>query len=336
MDNNNQMPPLQPTNGGVPANGGAPMNNGMPINGGVPMNGQPANNMMPQNEVSRILMSQGTLPGVPVSQGQAPNGAMMQNGNSFPNSQNPGMMPQGTMPQVMTPDGRPMVQQPLAPPPKKKDVAGLVKTIVIIALSLLTVTFIGLFIWMTTECDKEKQNSQNVEGQIRIAVAAAEDELTSKMEGEFLEREKYPYKVFSGPVDYGELSFEYPKTWSVYIAEDATKGGTFTAYFNPGEIEPISNTNINALRVQIVGRSYEDVVQEYTGPLSDKDRPLTVDAITVNGTSANLYSGAIPGTDFNGFILVVKIRDKTAILRTDSASFEGEFKKLIETITFNA
>ena len=327
MDNNNQMPPAQPMSNGTPMNGGMPMN-------GAPANGQPMNNMMPQNEVSRILMSQGSMPGGPVPQGQVPNGAMPSSGNGIPTPQNPGAMPQGTMPQVMTPDGRPMVQQPMAAPPKKKDVAGLVKTIVIIALSLLALTFIGLFIWMKSEYETEK--SRDLDSEIDLAVAAAKDELTTKMEADFLEREKYPYKSFSGPIDYGELSFQYPKTWSVYVAEDAANGGTFSAYLNPGEIEPISNLNIDALRVQIVDRPYDNVVQEYTGPLRDVNRPLTVESITVNGTSANLYSGAIPGTEFKGFILVLKIRDKTAILRTDSVLFEAEFKKLIETITFNA
>ena len=334
MDNNKQMPPVQPANGQPMMNGGAPMNGQPMMNGGMPINGQSMDNMMPQNEVSRILMSQGSMPGGPVSQGQMPNGTMSPNGGAMPTPQNSGMTPQGVMPQVVGPDGRPMVQQPLAAPPKKKDVAGLVKTIVIIALSLLAVTFIGLFIWMKNEYETE--NSRDLDGEIELAVAASKDELTTKMENEFVEREKYPYKSFSGPIDYGELSFEYPKTWSVYVAEDAVNGGTFSAYFNPGEIEPISNLNIDALRVQIVDRPYDDVVQEYTGPLQDVNRPLTVESITVNGTSANLYTGAIPGTEFKGFILVLKIRDKTAILRTDSVLFEAEFRKLIETITFNA
>ena len=52
--------------------------------------------------------------------------------------------------------------------------------------------------------------------------------------------------------------------------------------------------------------------------------------------AANFYAGIIPNTELNGFIVIFKIRDKTAILRTDSVLFEAEFKKLIETITFNA
>ena len=56
----------------------------------------------------------------------------------------------------------------------------------------------------------------------------------------------------------------------------------------------------------------------------------------MNGVTANRYSGKIPNTELNGYILIIKIRDKTAVLQTDSVLFEGDFNKIINTITFNA
>lgn len=215
----------------------------------------------------------------------------------------------------------------------KKDIAGLIKTIVIIIVSLIAVTFIGLFIWMFVQYNDVQTD---VDGQIAVAVAEAKDEQTVKMEAEFLEREKYPYKTFSGPVDYGQLSFEYPKTWSVYIAKDAANGGDYEAYFNPVQVDAVSNTTINALRVIIRDRSFEDIVAEYQKAMDRKDANLTVETITINGATANRYTGTIPNTDLSGYIVVFKIRDKTAILRTDSVLFQGDFDKLLETIKFNA
>lgn len=298
MDSDNQMPNMQPI--------------------------QPAGGGMPQNEVSRILMSQGSMPG---GQGVAPQGNPMQ----------PGGVPQGmpgAMPQVMTPDGRPMVQQPLAPPPKKKDTASLVKTIVIIVLLLVAMTFIGLFVWMTMQYEKER--SRDLDSEIEAAVAAAKDEQATKMEAEFLEREKYPYKTFAGPIDYGQLTFEYPKTWSVYVAAAATDGGDFNAYFNPIQVDAVGKETINALRVTIRNKSFEDVAAEYKKAMEKKDANLTVEAVTVAGTAANRYTGTIPGTDLSGIIVVFKIRDKTVIMQTDSMLFEADFNKLLETVTFNA
>ena len=63
----------------------------------------------------------------------------------------PPIQPTQSMPpiqpaQPMQPNGMPMVQQVQVMPEQKKDIAGLIKTIVIIIVSLIAVTFIGLFI----------------------------------------------------------------------------------------------------------------------------------------------------------------------------------------------
>ena len=227
----------------------------------------------------------------------------------------------------------PMVQQVEIKPVQKKDIAGLVKTIVIVILSLALVTFIGLFIWIYIQYSDARAD---VEGEINLAVASAKDEQSTKMEAEFLEREKYPYKTFSGPVDYGQLSFEYPKTWSLYIEADASKGGDYKAYMNPGQVDPITNTTVNALRVTILDKAFDSVVEGYQKELTKKDATLSMESVTINGVTANRYTGIIPGTQFQGYIVVFKIRDKTAVLQTDSVLFADDFNKLIETIKFNA
>lgn len=233
-----------------------------------------------------------------------------------------------------TASGMPMIQQvQVTPAQNKKDISSLIKTIVIIALSLVTVTFIGLFIMMLMQ---RNEAQTDVDGQIAVAVAEALDEQADRLEAEHLENIKYPYKTFFGPVDYGELSFEYPKTWNLYVAKDASNGGDYEAYFNPEEIEPISNETVMALRLSILDDTFEDVVSSYENYLDSDQYPLTVEAVTVNGGPANLYTGTIPSTDFQGMILLVKIRDKTAVLRTDSMLFENDFRKLMETIKFNA
>lgn len=233
----------------------------------------------------------------------------------------------------MTPENRPMVQQVNVAPKQEKNHSGLIMIIVIIILSMLAVTFIGLFIWMKTEYD---EINDNVQDQIDAAVAVAKDEQASKDEAEFLEREKYPYKTFAGPVDYGQLTFQYPKTWSVYVAEAAEKGGDFNAYFNPVQVDAVGKDTINALRVTIRDKSFEDVTAEYQRQVEQKDAKLTVESIMVHDTQANRYTGTIPSTDLSGIIVIFKIRDKTVIMQTDNMLFKDDFDKLLETVTFNA
>ncbi|MDO4508085.1 MAG: hypothetical protein Q4B65_01730 [Candidatus Saccharibacteria bacterium] len=248
------------------------------------------------------------------------------------NTQTPQVSPQmPQMPQVVSQPGATAVEVP-----EEKDVAGLVKTIAIIVLSLITVTFIGLFIWMLIQYNDARTD---VDGQIKDAVNEAVHEKEMEMEADFLERQKQPYSSFAGPVDYGLLSFKYPKTWSVYVDADASQGGDYKAYFNPIQVDKVSNKTLNALRLTIRNASFDSVAAEYQKSLDKKDAQLSMQIVTIGKNSditANRYTGLIPGTEFQGHIVIFKIRDKTAILQTDSVLFEADYNQLLSTIEFNA
>lgn len=210
-----------------------------------------------------------------------------------------------------------------------------IKTIIIVMLSLVAITFIILFVWILM---KYNDVNDDVTGRINSAVAAAKQEQAMEDEKEFAEREKDPYRTFAGPADYGELTFKYPKTWSVYIAADAVSGGDFSAYLNPMQVDSVSNKDsIYALRVTVRDKAFDVVATEYQKAMDKKDSGLSMETITVGGAVANKYTGKIPGTELNGFIVIFKIRDKTAILQTDSVLFENDFfNTVLKNIEFNA
>lgn len=234
--------------------------------------------------------------------------------------------------------GQPMISQsPMQEIPAiKRDTKSLVKTIAIIALSLLSLTFIGLFIWMLTEYTAARTD---VDGQIADAVVKAVDENTTKLEDEFTEREKYPFKTFAGPADYGELTFEYPKTWSVYIAQDASNGGDFEAYFNPVEVSAVSDDTIDSLRLSILNEAFDDIITRYQREIEGDEPAMQLNLMTIgqgNNVNANVYSGIIPGTEFRGYVTIFKIRDKTVVMQTDSVLFESDYSKILASVRFNA
>lgn len=229
--------------------------------------------------------------------------------------------------------GRPMIKQSQSPSTLHRDNSGLIKTIIIIIISLVAITFIGLFIWIFLQYNEV---STDVDGQIAVAVAKAKDEQAAQLEAEFAEREKLPYKTFSGPVDYGQLTFNYPKTWSVYVAADAATGGDYQAFFNPTQVNTVAKDTVNALRLTIRDDSFDDVASEYQKFMDRKDSNLTMQAVTIGDISANRYTGTIPNTDLNGIIVIFKIRDKTAVFQTDTTLFEQDFNTLLQTISFNA
>lgn len=259
----------------------------------------------------------------------------------------PGMEPRTTSSPGLAPSGMPMVQQIQAPPEPKKNIVSIVKTVAIVVLALVSIAFIGLFIW------KQNENEDLLaewEGETAMAVAEAKDEQAMELANRYAEQMKYPYQTFTGPVDYGALSFEYPKTWSVYVDKAATNGGDFYAYFNPIQVDEVDKDTLNALRVTISNKSFDDVTAEYQRKVDQKNSGLTMEVVTIGdeekGTqvTANRYNGVIPSTELKGSIVVFKIRDKTVILQTDSERFTGadeegnlrDYEKLLGTVTFNA
>ncbi len=214
--------------------------------------------------------------------------------------------------------------------PKGAGNKNLIWMILTIIAGLVAVTFIALFIWMFSKWDTAQKT---VDSQVNLAVANAVNEKTEELESQFIEREKEPYQTFAGPADYGELSFEYPKTWSVYEAKDAATGGDYEAYLNPGKVYPVGTNTINALRVIIKDQSYESFVSNYENNV--KNGKLAVNVRLINGENANLYSGELPSSKLTGIAAVFKIRDKVAILQTDAMIFEEDYQKILDSVRYN-
>lgn len=214
---------------------------------------------------------------------------------------------------------------------KAKNRIDLMKTVGLIVVSLLAVLFIGLFIWMWV---KWNDASTNVKGKVDVAVAEAKNELQAKLESEFDEKEKYPYKVFTGPTDLGELSFEYPKTWSLYVQSSANRGGDYAAYLNPGQVNVVQDDTVMALRVSIKGTLFDQAISDFAEKVRSGD--MTLSTTVVNGNNVNVYTGKMDN-EYQGIICVFKLRDKTVMLQTDSTSvFSDDFYRIIKTVKFNS
>lgn len=214
---------------------------------------------------------------------------------------------------------------------RAKNRVDLLKTIGLIVVSLLAILFVGLFIWMTI---KWSEANTNVQGKIDVAVAQAKNELQTKLENEFEEKEKYPYLTFAGPADLGSLSFEYPKTWSLYNSEDASRGGDYNAYLNPGQVNVVDDRTVMALRVSIKDELIDRVLENYTYKIESGE--MTVSSTIVNGISVSVYTGKLD-SGLQGIVCIFKIRDKTAVLQTDSKTvFKPDFERILSTIRFNS
>ena len=227
--------------------------------------------------------------------------------------------------QATQPSGRPAFPMPST---KKDDKKDLIKNIVIAVLAVITIAFGALFLLKASDYNKL---SKDFNDQVSANVAVQADARLTELEKEFDAKYKLPNTKFVGPEDYGRIEFDFPKTWSVYIASDATSGSKYEVYFNPNQVDTINKGNTYALKLEILNETFDSVTSKYK---SYKD--LSSSTTTIGGSSANVYTGTIPNTEVSGKIAIFKIRDKTVVLTTYSATFESDFDAILKSITFNS
>lgn len=201
--------------------------------------------------------------------------------------------------------------------------------IAIIGLSVLVVAAGSFAIWAFVNYNEQKNN---VDGKVNLAVAEAKKTQADADEVKFAEREKEPNRQFVGPDNYGRLTFNYPKTWSVFEARDVSKGGAYEAYLNPVTVPPVSNTQQYSLRVTIIEKDYDQTVKTYDKLVSKGE--LRSSATSANGNNGTRFDGNF-SKDIRGSAVLYRIRDKTLTMRTDADTFKPDFENIIKTIKFN-
>ena len=202
-------------------------------------------------------------------------------------------------------------------------------TLVIVGLVVLLLAVGGVAIWAYLQY---QEKSTDVDGQIALAVAEAKREQAEEDEIKVQEARETPHVQFVGPSDYGRVTFDYPRNWSLYIDQDASRGGTFAAYLNPVFVPPISQSERYAARVIIEDKDYEDVLSSYQRLVERGDLKTT--NVNVGGVNGTRVDGAF-SKEIRGSAILLKIRDKTLTIRTDAETFKKYFDELIKTIEFN-
>ena len=210
--------------------------------------------------------------------------------------------------------------------PPKKSKKWFILTLVFI---FTTLAALGAGGWALYNYFDQKDN---VDAKVSTAVTDAVKVQADKDAADFLEKEKQPNRQFVGPDDYGRVSFDYPKTWSVYVDKDASSGSTFSAYFNPASVPPVATNTQYALRVTIEQKDYEKAIASYDSLV--KNGALVATATKADDTDGTRLEGNFT-KDIRGSAVVFKLRDKTVTVRTDADTFKGDFNALVASITFN-
>jgi hypothetical protein len=200
----------------------------------------------------------------------------------------------------------------------------------LVLLGVALVACIGLAIWLFVQYSDQKSN---VDARVDAAVAEAVRNTQENEQEKFLEREKEPNLQFAGPDDYGRLTFDYSKTWSVYVNSDASGEGNYEAYFHPVIVPSVdAEESRYALRVVIENEAYDEIIASYSGSIEDGE--LKSSTVSANGHRGTRLDGTFT-EDIRGSAVFFKLRDKTISLFTDADTFKPDFDKIIKTVDFN-
>ena len=213
---------------------------------------------------------------------------------------------------------------------KKNHEAGVVNPLVIsnVLLAILTIAFGGGLIWAYSNYVDQRDN---VNSKIELAVADAKKAQSVEDEKNFLERAKSPFTQFQGPEDLGRVSFNYPKTWSVYTAKASSS--SYAAYFHPGVVPTVANGTPYALRVIVETTPYEKVLTSYQNQI--KKGELKSSPVAAGGQNGVRLDGAFSKT-IQGSMVIFKIRDKSLMIASDATSFKSDFDNaVLPSLTFN-
>jgi hypothetical protein len=211
---------------------------------------------------------------------------------------------------------------------------GAVNKLLLSTIVLGVIAVVGIIGSIVLYMDYNQQKT-NVDTKISAAVATAQKNQSDSDEAKFEERDKQPYRQFVGPDDYGRLTFDYPKTWSVYVDKDVVNpGDTYMAYLNPVSVPSVNgSTQIYALVVTIQTADFNTVFGSYNSLV--QSGALQSSTVTIGTTAATRLDGAFSPT-LHGSLVIFKIRDKLVTIQTDATTFTPDFNSIISSIKFNS
>ena len=210
------------------------------------------------------------------------------------------------------------------------DERGLVSplVVVVIILSLLVVGLGGFGVWSYVNYIDQRDN---VNQKIHTAVSDAVTQQSNADVAKFAEEAKLPTIQFTGPPDLGSVKFNYPKTWSGFVSSNAN--GAYQAYFQPGLVPPISTNTQYALRVSILGVPYDAILATFQNLMTNGS--VTAAAVTAGGETGIRLEGKIE-SNVNGVMVIMKIRDQTLEIYTESRTYQPDFDKtILPSLSFN-
>ncbi len=203
-----------------------------------------------------------------------------------------------------------------------------------ILAAVFAVLFIGTAIFGVSAYSGQQDYKNNSDVKVEKAVAVAVEQANTKKDQEFATKKKSPVRSYVGSTTYGSLTFDYPKTWSVYVEEN-TSGTVLNLYANPNVVPDTNSDQPYALRVQITDSKYDSEAASITR--DTQAGKTSVAAFRPEKVQQALGLKAIGEIEnkVNGILVLLPLRDRSIKIFTESQEFANDFNSIIlPSITF--
>ena len=243
------------------------------------------------------------------------------------------MNPQAPAP-LPTPSPVPIpgVVQPTILPPGKP--AGKSNRLVLASVGLLLLVSLAANGWLYT---KHSSDQKNANAAVAAATPGIQKTQAAADQAKFDATNKQPYKTYTGSATYGSISFNYPKTWSAYVDENS-QSQPVEGYFYPGQVPGTDSGTAFALRVELTTTDYATAVSQMQSSTSSGGArasaympPKLVGVADVQ--AGTRFDGQIDkdsnGNPVVGSLVILKVRDKTLQISTQSNDYLNDFNNII-------
>ncbi len=202
----------------------------------------------------------------------------------------------------------------------------------------LVIALVGALIFAGWAFTSRQDFKNNCDKKATAAVDAAKRAQAVQLQQQFAEQQKLPYKTYKGSTTYGSVVFNYPNTWSGYIDESSTSE-PINGYFYPGIVPGLQSKASYALRVELVDTDYTSVLAQHDSGIKDGSVkasayiPPKMVGVT-NVQPGTRLDGALD-QDTTGSLVIIKVRDKTLTVYTESNDFLNDFNNtVLPSLTF--
>jgi hypothetical protein len=207
-----------------------------------------------------------------------------------------------------------------------------------IFLFLFFVASAGFGVWAYMSRQTYRNNSTQM---IADAVKTAKQQEDIVKDNQFAETQKQPLLTYTGPEQYGSVSFSYPRTWSGYVIDTASSGQPLDGYFHPGVVPSLNDQNSTyALRVQVISQSYSSIISGYSSAVTAKTLTATAYSFPKVPTVVGIrYDGILNnanGVNVSGSMVIMPVRDQTLKIWTETPNYLGDFNTyILPNVTFS-